>query len=189
MPRTKYAYQQNTARIYKQDRTRKLTPVERLTPEELAEIREAFFLFDVDRSGYMDFRELNFALQSLGIHRKESQVERILNQILDEPTKGLSTKNFVELVATVNLGSSADRDEVREAYRLLGTAEDDEGNPKISLRNLRKTAEEFGQTISDKQLQQMISEAEEQAQGEFDHEEMLKIIKKTSLYYNPLKDR
>merc|ERR1712216_163272 len=177
MPK-KYKYNQNASRIYKHRHTRKLTPVERLSPEDLAEIREAFFLFDVDHSGYMDFRELNFALQTLGINRKQAQVEQILNKILDDPQKGLSAKTFVELVATINLGSSAERNEIREAYQLLGKSEDDDGNRKISLRNLRRAAANFGEMISEKQLQLMIEEAENEAQAAFDHDEMLKVIKK-----------
>lgn len=185
-----YQYDKNANRIYAEHLTRNLKPVERLEPEELDEIKEAFFLFDVDHSGYIDFKELNFALQSLGIHHRHSRIERILDKILPEDVeRGLAVGNFIELVAELNVGANVERDEVREAYRLLGTAEDDEGNPKISLRKLREAAEELGENISDRKLQKMIREAELKAQAAFDKQELLKVIKKTSLYYDPVKDR
>ena len=186
----KYEYDKNEARIYEERLTRTLKPVELLEPEELDEIKEAFFLFDVDRSGYIDFKELSFALRSLGIQHRHTRIERILDNILPEDVeKGLAVEHFVELVAELNVGSNVERDEVREAYRLLGTAEDDEGNPKISLRKLREAAKELGENISDRKLQKMIREAELKAQAAFDKEELLKVIKKTSLYYNPVQDR
>ena len=189
MPK-KYVYHQNSARIYANGRTtRTLTPVERLTPEEKSEIEEAFGLFDVDGSGYIDFKELLFALKCLGIHRTKSSVDRLLKQILKRPQIGLTRKNFVELVATINLGGTVDRDEIREAYRLIGNSTDDEGNSKISLRQLRSVVEELGESISDRKLQLMINEAEIDAQADIDDEELLKVIKRTSLFYDPIKDR
>ena len=186
----KYDYAKNEVRIYEEHTTRNLKPVERLEPEELDEIKEAFHLFDVDDSGFIDFKELTFALQSLGVHHRTSRIERILDTILpDNVERGLSTDHFVELVAELNFGSNVERDEVREAYKLLGTAEDAEGNPKISLRKLREATLELGEPINDRKLQQMIDEAEKKAQADFDDEELLKVIKKTSLYYNPVKDR
>ena len=189
-PKTKYKYRQNTARIYSNKDSRKLTPVERLKPEELAEIVEAFDLFDVDHSGFMDFRELDVALKALGVIRPLSAIERLLRQINAKLGRGgLSKKKFIELVATINLGSSVERDEIREAYRLLSSSEDMEGNPKISLRALRKAFDDVGESVSDRKLQLMIREAEQQAQAKLDHEELLKLVKTTSLYYDPLKDR
>eukprot|EP00750_Incisomonas_marina_P008762 INCI15687.1.p1 GENE.INCI15687.1~~INCI15687.1.p1 ORF type:complete len:192 (+),score=42.20 INCI15687.1:131-706(+) len=185
----KYQYQQNASRIYSRHDTRKLTPVERLSPDELAEIKEAFNLFDVDLSGYIELEELNCALLSLGVNRTPEAVNRLLVQINAQHNKGLSLKKFIELVATVNLGSSVERDEVRDAYRLFGSVEDDEGNPKISLRNLRNAFLEIGENISDRKLHLMIREAETQAQAAVDHEELLKLVKTTSLFYDPLKDR
>ena len=189
MPK-KYEYRQNEARIYAEHSTRKLTPVERLQPEELAEIKQGFDLFDVEHSGFMRLKELNFALQSLGIHRGPAAIGRLLQQTnAIHPTKGVSKDKFVELVATINLGSGVERDEIRDAYQLLGSAEDDEGNPKISLRALRAAFRDIGETISDRKLQLMIREAEMQAQAKFDNEELLKLVKTTSLFYDPLKDR
>ncbi len=152
-------------------------------------MEEAFDLFDVDGSGFMDLEELNFALQSLGILRTPMAVERLLTRIHAPRDKGLSKAKFVELVATVNLGSSVERDEVRDAYQLIGTTEDDEGNPKISLRALRAAFNEIGEAPSDHKLQLMIRDAEMKAQADLDHEELLKLVKTTSLYYDPLKDR
>lgn len=52
--------------------------VERLDPELLAELREAFQLFDSDEDGSIDTTELKAAFRALGVDVNKADVRRML---------------------------------------------------------------------------------------------------------------
>ena len=52
-----------------------------LTEDEVLEIREAFDLFDTDKSGEIDVAELKQALMNLGIDTKNQTLQNMLSDI------------------------------------------------------------------------------------------------------------
>lgn len=50
----------------------------KITEEMQHEIREAFELFDSDRSGRIDFHELKVAMRALGFDVKKDELQRIM---------------------------------------------------------------------------------------------------------------
>lgn len=56
-------------------------PRVRLTEEQEKELKEAFTLFDTDRSGTIDARELKIAFKALGFQVEKDEVQQIINNI------------------------------------------------------------------------------------------------------------
>ena len=54
--------------------------VRSLGPEQLAELRQAFNLFDADCGGNISSKELGYAMRSLGMNPTEKDILDILNE-------------------------------------------------------------------------------------------------------------
>ncbi|KAK2114132.1 centrin, EF-hand protein [Saguinus oedipus] len=70
------------------------------------------------------------------------------------------------------------KEEILKAFKLF----DDDETGKISFKNLKCVAKELGENLTDKELQEMTDEADQNGDGEVSEQEFLRIMKKTSLY-------
>mmetsp|Transcript_62758 Transcript_62758/g.198752 ORF Transcript_62758/g.198752 Transcript_62758/m.198752 type:complete len:108 (-) Transcript_62758:1024-1347(-) len=68
-----------------------------LTPEEKQEIQEAFNLFDADRSGTIDYRELKVAMRALGFAVKKEEVKKIMSEYDRDDTGTIEFPEFLEI--------------------------------------------------------------------------------------------
>ena len=53
---------------------------QQLTPDQAAEIREAFELFDTDKDGFIDYHQLKVAMRALGFDLKKAEVVKLLKE-------------------------------------------------------------------------------------------------------------
>lgn len=53
-------------------------------------------------------------------------------------------------------------------------------NLQISFKNLQRVAKELGERMTDKELQEMIDEADRDGDGELNEEEFLRMMKKSN---------
>jgi len=51
-----------------------------LTDEQKQEIKEAFDLFDTDKTGKIDYHELKVAMRALGFDVKKQEVQGLMNE-------------------------------------------------------------------------------------------------------------
>merc|ERR1712178_215902 len=71
-------------------------------------------------------------------------------------------------------------EEIREAFNLF----DADNSGKISLRNLRRVAQELGENIDEEELQDMINQADRD--GEINIDEFYRIMKKKGNFLEDL---
>ncbi|KAJ3292604.1 Centrin-1 [Borealophlyctis nickersoniae] len=148
-----------------------------LTPDQKAEIREAFDLFDTDGSGTIDIKELKVAMRALGFEPKKDELKKMMQEVDKSGSGTVDFNEFLELM-TVKMSERDSRDEILKAFRLF----DDDETGKISFKNLKRVAKELGENLTDEELQEMIDEADRDGDGEINEEEFLRIMKKTNLY-------
>lgn len=60
---------------------------------------------------------------------------------------------------TAKMGERDSREEIMKAFRLF----DEEGRGKIGIKELKRVAKELGENMTDEELQEMIDEADRQA--------------------------
>merc|ERR1711970_1363120 len=148
-----------------------------LTDDQIQEIREAFDLFDTDGSGTIDAKELKVAMRALGLDAKKDEIRRMINDIDKDGSGTIDFNEFLNMM-TARMGDRDSREEIIKVFRLF----DDDQTGKITFKNLKRVAKELGENMTDEELQEMIDEADRDADGEINEEEFLRIMKKTSLY-------
>merc|ERR1711885_98860 len=107
-----------------------------LSEEQIEEIREAFNLFDADNSGAIDVRELKAAMRALGFEVKKEELKKMIADIDNDGNGDIDFQEFLEMMT----GKMGEKDS-----KLF----DDDNTGKISLRNLRRVAQELGENIDD----------------------------------------
>ena len=148
-----------------------------LTEEQKQEIKEAFDLFDTDKTGTIDYHELKVAMRALGFDVKKKEVLDLMHEYDRDRSGAIEFLDFQEIM-THKIQERDPVEEILKAFKLFD--EDNSGN--ISLRNLRRVARELGENLSDEELQAMIDEFDKDGDGAINESEFLGIMKQTSIY-------
>ena len=79
---------------------------------------------------------------------------------------------FLEMM-TGKMGEKDSRKDIEKVFKLF----DDDNTSRISFRNLARVAEELGENIDDKEMQDMIAQADRDGSGEIKCGELYRIMK------------
>lgn len=101
---------------------------------------------------------------------------------VDKDGSGKVTYDDFLSLMSVKMAEKDSKEEIMKAFRLF----DDDETGKISFKNLKRVAKELGENLTDEELQEMIDEADRDGDGEINQEEFLRIMKKTSLYWEKI---
>mmetsp|Transcript_19969 Transcript_19969/g.46066 ORF Transcript_19969/g.46066 Transcript_19969/m.46066 type:complete len:169 (-) Transcript_19969:100-606(-) len=148
-----------------------------LTEAQKAEVQEAFELFDVDKTGRIDYHELKVALRALGFEVKKADVLKLMEEHDVQQTGTLGYDEFYEIVWQRTAARSPE-EELRKAFELF----DEDSTGRISLRNMRHIARELGENLTDEEMQAMIDEFDANQDGEISYDEFASIMHSSSLY-------
>ena len=148
-----------------------------LTEEQKQEIKEAFDLFDTEGKGEIDIKELKVAMRALGFEPKKDEVRKIIQEVDRDGEGVIRFNDFFEILGQ-KVSERDPVEEMKKAFMLLC----EDGQERITLKSLRKTAEELGETMTKEELQEMIDEADYDRDGEIGEEDFIKIMTKTNLF-------
>jgi len=148
-----------------------------LTEEQKQEIKEAFDLFDTDKSGSIDYHELKVAMRALGFDVRKAEIIKLMKEYDRNETGQIEYLDFVDIM-TQKMADRDPEEEMRKAFALF----DDDQTGAISIKNLRRVARDLGEALSDDELQAMIEEFDKNNDGVIDEAEFMAIMKQTSIY-------
>ena len=148
-----------------------------ISEEQKQEIKEAFQLFDSDKSGTIDFHELKVAMRAVGFDASKQELQKIIRDNDKDGSGLINLEDFMD-VMTQKIAARDPMDEIIKAFKLF----DEDNTGKITLKNLRRVAKELGETISDEELAAMIDEFDRDGDGAIDQEDFIAILKSTSAY-------
>merc|ERR1711934_185129 len=139
----------------------------------MGELREAFNLFDTDGSGTIDLKELSKAMKALGIAVKKEELKKMISDVDPSGDGEIDFDEFLQMM-TGKMGEKDSREDVEKVFRMF----DDDNTGKISLRNIRRVAQELGENIDDEGLQDMLVQADRDGDNELNIDEFYRILKK-----------
>ena len=119
------------------------------------------------------------AMRALGFEPRREEIKTIISAHIEEGSDLITLDQFVTIMSG-KIAEKGAREEIMKAFRLF----DDDQSGKISFKNLKRVAQELGETLTDEELKEMIQEADQDNDGEVNQDEFLRIMKKTCLYWS-----
>jgi Ca2+-binding EF-hand superfamily protein len=110
-----------------------------LSEDEVIEIKEAFDLFDSDKSGSIDKTELKNALANLGIDNKNHTLTTMMKDLDKDDNGTVSFDEFIEMMTA----KMSDKDTKEDLYKVFRLFIGDESTDKISIKHLRRVANDL----------------------------------------------
>lgn len=141
-----------------------------LLAEQKQEIYEAFNLFDMNNDGFLDYHELKVALRALGFTLDNKTVINIIDKNDLNGNRLISYDDFFTVAGEMIINRDP-MDEIKRAFKLF----DDDQTGKISIKNLKKVAQELGENLTDQELRAMIDEFDLDGDGEINESEFIAI--------------
>jgi centrin-1 len=146
-----------------------------LSEDEVMEIKEAFDLFDSDKSGFIEKNELRSALLNLGIDNRNQTLTTIMKDLDKDDSGTVSFDEFIDMM-TAKMSDKDTREDLEKVFRLfLG---EDTNADKISVKHLKRVAQDLQETMTDAELHEMIARADTDKDQLVSLEEFIQIMTK-----------
>ena len=144
---------------------------DKLTDDQISELKEVFDLFDKDKSGAISLEELERLFKAIGANPKEDEIEAILKEIDKDRSGVIEFEEFKNLIATKTKKLTKE-EELIEAFKLF----DKDGSGTISSKELREVITTLGERLSEEETDNLIKEADQNGDGKINYEEFVKMV-------------
>lgn len=148
-----------------------------ISKEQRQEIKEAFDIFDSEKTGRMDYHELKVAVRAMGFEIKKAEALELMSRYDREETGYIGFEAFEDIMLH-RYANQDPIDEIRKAFQLF----DEDKSGKISFRSLKRIARDLGEKLTDDELRGMIDEFDQDQDGAINEDEFVEIMQQTSLY-------
>jgi Ca2+-binding EF-hand superfamily protein len=152
-----------------------------LSDEQLQQIEEIFNLFDTDGGGTIDRRELHIAMCALGLQnanlkgkRLRHASEQLLDVIDSDGSDSVSLEEFVKLMKGELLMTDP-LEEIKIVFAGLCGMEASEPGV-INFNKLRIASQRFSVRLSDKELQMMVEQVDNDENATVDLMEFIRVM-------------
>lgn len=157
-----------------------------LNEDQMNLLREAFNLFDMEKTGKIDYHELKLTLKAFGFNVKKQEILQIVRKFSEnlEDNYGNTNMNisnyghykitfdeFMEIM--IEKFSQRDpREEAIIAFDLF----DEDKKGKINMKNLKKAVKELNENLTEYELKAIIEEFDTDNDGYITKEDFMKIM-------------
>ena len=139
-----------------------------MSPEQMAEYREAFALFDKNGDGCISVVELGTVMRNIGQNPTDSELRDMINEVDVDGNGTLEFEEFCNLMAR-QMKDSNQENELEERFKLF----DRDGNGLIDRDELQQVMRQLGEKLTDDEIEEMIQEADRNGDGMIDYKEFV----------------
>ena len=142
-----------------------------LLEEKSREIKEAFEMFDRDKDGKIDNKELNNLMKAIGYNLTEKEISEIMGEN-DSDNDG--KLKFEEVLFMINNRSKEidTEDELIEAFRIF----DKEGKGYIGMEEIRHLLLMLGESMTSEEIEEIITQADLDGDGKVSYQDFAKLM-------------
>merc|ERR1712194_241902 len=144
-----------------------------LGEEQVMEIKDAFDLFDKDRSGEITIGEMLDAMRSLGYDTEHGEAAEHVKNLDKDGSGALEFNEFYDLL-TARFSENTSKDELQRVYKLFDT----DGTGHLTVAHMRNIADIVGDNISDDGLGDMILKNDMDNDGPMTFEDFYNVLTK-----------
>ena len=144
-----------------------------LSEDEIYEIKEAFDLFDAEKTGIIDPKDLDEAMTSLGLDERSKPIHALVQEMKVHNEDGIDFEHFIELM-TARFSERDTREDILKVFKLF----DDGGEGYIDIMGLKKISKELGENMDENELIEMIERADTDGDNRVTFEDFYNIMTK-----------
>ena len=137
-----------------------------LSDEQINLLKEAFDLFDMEKTGKIDYHELKLTLKAFGFKISKEEMYSIKEKLDPNSNNKISFDEFIDFM------TRNPKEEAILAFDLF----DEDKKGKINIKNLKKAVKEINENLSDNELKAIIEEFDTDGDGAITKEDFLKIM-------------
>jgi len=142
-----------------------------LSEEQKSEIKEAFDIFDSDKNGKIDRKELIVCIKAMNLKATKEDINEAFNEY-DPQGKGFLDFNGFQNFVGEKIKARDPIEDAKKSYSLF--KENGKGN--INLSDLRRISKEMDMGLTEVELQEMIEIFDIDNDGEISEAEFMKIM-------------
>ncbi|CAF2318351.1 unnamed protein product [Rotaria sp. Silwood2] len=142
-----------------------------LSEDQITEIRDAFNMYDRDRKGEIPTSLLGTVMKNLGHNLKPDQLAECVDAVDGDGSGTVDFDEFLALVAKITKEAEDER-ELREVFRVF----DKNSRGVIDVADLKMIFKALDPDMPDDEVEQIISEVDEDGSGTVDYEEFYKLM-------------
>jgi len=142
--------------------------VDKLGPEQIAEFREAFSVFDKNGDGSIGTKELGTVMKTLGLNPTDEELQQMVAEVDTDGNGEIDFDEFCAMMVKKMEDDNSD-EEILECFHVL----DRDGDGFISESDLRDLLTTMGEKITDEELTDMIREVDADGDGQVSYEEFV----------------
>ena len=148
-----------------------------LSEQEIAELRDAFSLFDLDRSGAIDARELGTVMRSLGANPSADELRAMVAEVDEDGSGEIDFDEFCQLMSRSFQGEGKADEEMREAFRVF----DEENTGFMSVASLRQIISGLTQpssvNLSDEEVEEIVQLVDSDGDGRVSYQRLVDLMR------------
>lgn len=154
---------------------------QKLSPEEIHDLKAVFDLFDEDHGGSIDPSEIDKVLTELGLKARNEIVGHMIND-MRERGRPIDFDEFLEIIC----GRTGDA-KTREGLGKIFSMYDNQGNGYIDFESFKHIAKEIGENLNDDQILEMLHHThilnKTESSSGFSFEEFYRIVTTPKKYW------
>jgi calmodulin len=139
--------------------------------EEIAELKEAFEIFDKNSDGALSATEIGAVLSRLGSDFNLEQIKKIIAKIDTDGNGEIDFDEFLKMMKQKNKRTTYE-DDLKEAFRVF----DQDGDGTITGAEIQRVFKALGEDIDKVEIDLMISIVDTDGNGEVDFEEFKQMM-------------
>ena len=142
-----------------------------LSDEQINLLKEAFDLFDMEKTGKIDYHELKLTFKAFGFKVTKEEMKSIKERLDSKDTNRIGFDEFMDLMSE-KFAERNPKDEALMAFDLF----DEDKKGKINMKNLKKAVKEINENLSDSELKAIMDEFDTDGDGYITKEDFMKIM-------------
>jgi len=142
--------------------------MDKLTPEQLAEFREAFSVFDKDGDGTISEKELGTVMRALGLNPTDDELTQMVKEVDIDGNGEVDFEEFCTMMVRRMEDTDGD-EEILEAFQVI----DRDGDGFITESDLKDLLANLGDKVTEEEISDMIKEVDLDGDGKISFVEFL----------------
>lgn len=138
----------------------------------VAELQEAFTLFDLDGSGAIDLVELGTVMRSLGSNPSQEELQSIVSRVDEDGSGNIEFPEFVLMMANVMQSPQQANTELREAFHVF----DENNSGFISSASLRHIITGMADNLDEDEVEEIVRMVDADGDGRISFQRFLDLM-------------